>query len=233
MSAEMSGRPPRHAPLVFVDDIDGLGLERGDAHHLGRVLRIRAGEDVTAADGAGAWRPCRWTGDGLEAAGEPRHEVVAEPAVTVALAPTKGERPAWAVQKLTEIGVDRIVIVTAERSVVRWDAGRAGTHLDRLARVAREAAAQSRRAAIPPVVGPVPVAEMVASGAALAEPGGPPLSLRHPSVVVGPEGGWAPDELRGAPTAGLGTTILRTETAAVVAASLLVALRNGYIVVEE
>jgi 16S rRNA (uracil1498-N3)-methyltransferase len=230
MSAERSGRPPRHPPLVFVADLVALALERDDVHHLGRVLRIRVGEEVTAADGAGAWRSCRWTGDGLEAAGEPRTEVVVEPAVTVALAPTKGERPAWAVQKLTEIGVDRMVIVIAERSVVRWDAGRAGAHLDRLGRVAREAAAQSRRATIPPVEGPVGVAEMVADGAVLADPAGPPLSLQQPTVVVGPEGGWTPEELRDAPTAGLGTTILRTETAAVVAASLLVALRNGYIV---
>lgn len=223
-------RPPRHAPLAFVDDLDELRLAGDDVHHLGRVLRVPVGDEVTAADGEGWWRPCRWTGAGLEAAGEARREPRPEPKLTVALAPTKGERPAWAVQKLTEIGIDRIVVVMAERSVVRWDGERAAAHVGRLGRVAREAAAQSRQATIPAVQGPTGVTELLGEGAVLAEPGGPAVTLAHPAVVVGPEGGWAPPELDGAPTAGLGSTILRTETAAVVAGSLLVALRNGYIV---
>ena len=142
----------------------------------------------------------------------------------------KGERPEWAVQKLTEIGVDRIVPLQTARSVVRWPLGEADRQLDRLRRVAREAAVQSRRLWLP-VVGPVTgLAEAVGaeSGVALASPGGAPPTLDHPTVLVGPEGGWTDDELAwGAPTVSLGPTVLRTETAAVVAGTLLCALRSA------
>jgi 16S rRNA (uracil1498-N3)-methyltransferase len=148
--------------------------------------------------------------------------------VTVAFAVVKGSRPEWAVQKLTEIGVDRIVPLLAARSVVRWSAG--SGHVDRLRRVAREASMQSRRTWLP-VVEDVATLRAVAEepGAVLAHPGGGPPSLDHPVVLVGPEGGWDDDELTAAGTrlVGLGPHILRTETAAVVAGALLCALRAG------
>ena len=80
--------------------------------------------------------------------------MAAEPAVTVAFAPVKGDRPEWVVQKLTELGVDRIVPITTRRSVVSWEG-------DRATRVAGEAfpggpggASQSRRTRLPEI-GPV------------------------------------------------------------------------------
>ena len=147
------------------------------------------------------------------------------PQVTVAFALVKGSRPEWAVQKLTELGVDRIVPLVAARSVVRREEG--SGHFARLRRVAREAAVQSRRLWLP-VVDDVARFELVAAGpgAALAHPGGRPPSLDHPLLLVGPEGGWDDAELDlGLPRVGLGPQVLRTETAAVVAGTLLCALR--------
>ena len=209
-------------------------LDPGDRHHLERVLRLRAGEAVTASDGAGRWVACRFStggreGPGLEVDGEVVAEPAAAPPITVAFAPTKGDRPEWAVQKLTELGVDRIVPLLAARSVVRWTGDRAAGPVERLRRVAREAAMQSRRAWLPVVEQPTTFAEAAGRpGAALAVPGGQPPSLGRTVVLVGPEGGWDADELgAGLPTMGLGPNVLRTETAAVAAATLLAALRSG------
>ena len=92
---------------------------------------------------------------------------------------------------------------------------------------------QSRRLLLPVVEGPLPVAELAAADptrACLAEPGGDPPALGRPVVLIGPEGGWTPEERAcGLPTLGLTPTILRTETAAVAAAILLAGLRSGVV----
>ncbi len=221
---------------VFVEDVESPELAVTDRHHLAKVLRLRDGEVVTAADvgGSGRWRVCRFAA-GVAAGLEPEGEVTVEPPlvpeVAVAFAPTKGDRPEWAVQKLTELGVDRIVPLVAGRSVVRWTGDRAVSAVERLRRVAREAAMQSRRARLPVVEEVASFSDVVGrAGAALAVAGGDPPSLATPLVLVGPEGGWEPDELAaGAPTVGLGPGVLRTETAAVASGSLLVALRAGLV----
>jgi 16S rRNA (uracil1498-N3)-methyltransferase len=139
--------------MVFVDDPSHPVLTGDDARHLLDVLRLRPGESVVA--GAGSWVPCRVAGPtGGRAPGELDAVLVADgelvtatpavPAVTVAFVPAKGDRPEWVVQKLTELGVDRIVPVTSRRSVVRWDPDRAERAAARLRRVAREAAAHLR-----------------------------------------------------------------------------------------
>lgn len=217
------------AAHAFVVDVEVPELAADDRRHLERALRLRAGETVTVSDGAGRWRPCRFTPGGLEPCGEITVEERPAPSVTVAIALTKGERLDWAVQKLTELGVDRVVPFTAERSVVRWDGGRSGHHVDRLRRIAHQAAMQSRRTWLPEVDDLRSFAEAAAvPGAVLADPGGEPPSLDRPVVLVGPEGGWAEDEAAvGLPAVGLGPTVLRSETAAVAAGTLLCALRAG------
>ena len=117
------------------------------------------GERVTAADGYGRWR--RYVivtaRDGvldLRATSAFEHEASLDPGLAVAPSLTKGDRPELVVQQLTELGVDRIVVVEAARSVVRWDDNRAAVAMQRLARVAREAGAQSRRARLPGARGP-------------------------------------------------------------------------------
>ena len=205
-------------------------LEEDDRHHLERVLRLRDGDIVTVADGGGGWRRCTLGAGGrLDPDGEVVHEPAPAPLVTVAFALTKGERPELAVQKLTELGVDRIVVFPAARSVARWDADRAVRHLERLRRVARGAAVQSRRARLPEVsdLGSLP-SLLEEQGAAIADPGGDPPSLALPMIVVGPEGGFTAEERALArATVRLGPHVLRAETAAMAAGALLVALREG------
>ncbi|HUS61779.1 MAG TPA: RsmE family RNA methyltransferase [Acidimicrobiales bacterium] len=220
----------RSAAHVFVDDLDAPALLDADAHHLGRVLRLRDGESVTVGDGRGGWRSCRFLAGGLDLDidGETRRDPAPVVGITVGFALLKGDRPELVVAKLTELGVDRIVAVVAERAVVRWDDDKAGHGVDRLRRVAREAAMQSRRLWLPEVAPLTAVASL--SDAALAEPGGRPPSLDRPVVIVGPEGGWTAAELAGAAaTADLGPQVLRGETAAIAVAVLLTALRAGLV----
>lgn len=224
------GRRPRGH--VFVDDLEQPELAPVDRHHLERVLRLRPGDPVTASDGRGGLRPCvLGTGGRLEPVAPATRVERATPAIAIGLAATKGDRPEWAVQKLTEVGVDEIVFFVAERSVVRWEGERALRHLERLRRVAREAAMQSRRAWLPKVTG-VETFWAVASrpGAVLAEREGAPPSLSSPVVLVGPEGGWSEAERAvGLPLVALADGVLRGETAAVAAGVLLAGLRAGVV----
>jgi 16S rRNA (uracil1498-N3)-methyltransferase len=245
--------------LVFVDDLDAPELTGEDAHHLAAVLRLRAGETVAAADGAGGWRLCEWPGptrsgrgrrrDGsvpapdsgearLEPTGEIHRKERARPSLEVGFSFAKAERNEWAVAKLVELGIDRLSLLVSERTVVRPDRGGAAHRLARLQRIVREAAMQSRRPYLPEVREPVgfgdvvdrAVAEAGADAVALAEPGGSPLSLASTVVLVGPEGGWAPDELRRVERhVSVGDGVLRIETAAVACGAILAALRAGAI----
>jgi 16S rRNA (uracil1498-N3)-methyltransferase len=245
------GLPPaarRAAAHVFVADLGRPELTEADRHHLVRVLRVQDGEVISTADNAGGWRLCRLRGSLLLPDGEVVRVVVPAPPVTVAFAPPKGDRADWAVQKLTELGVDRIVALAADRGVVRWEAERAQRAVRRWRAIAREAAMQARRARIPEVDGPISPAALLDQGwldgdacagagvggveragrVALAEPGGIPPSIEQPTVLVGPEGGWSEREASlPVVRVGLGDTILRTETAAVVAAARLLADRTA------
>jgi 16S rRNA (uracil1498-N3)-methyltransferase len=219
----------RAGPHVFVADVRAPVLDLVDHHHLARVLRLRSDELFTISDGAGAWRTARWTGDETpEVVSEVRKVPPPVRAVMVGFALVKGDRPELVVQKLTELGVDVIVPFVAERSVVRWDEAKATTAANRLSKVAREAAMQCRRCHLPRVE-PLAAFDRCAGapGVVLAERGGPPPSPEVLGVIVGPEGGWTPDELRGRPTVGLGDHVLRAETAAITAGVLLTALRAG------
>jgi 16S rRNA (uracil1498-N3)-methyltransferase len=217
---------------VFVDDVDNPMLADADRHHLERSLRVRRGDPVVVSDGRGRWRAGTLGGRGVvETTGDVEAVEPARPEITIAFALTKGERPELVVQKLTEVGVDRIVPFAAARSVVRWDANRATANLQRLRRVVREAAMQCRRAWLPEIA-PVATFETVRtlSGAAMADLDGGPPTLDHPTVVVGPEGGWSDEErVAGLPAVGLGPHVLRAETAAIAAGVLLVALRTRLI----
>jgi 16S rRNA (uracil1498-N3)-methyltransferase len=155
------------------------------------------------------------------------------------MAPPKGERLTWAVQKLTELGADEIVLLETPRSVRRWQGERAERIAVRLDHVAREAAKQARRRFLPSLSGPVPWVEAVTpSGGPLVvlwERAERPLLDHLPapapdgiSLVVGPEGGIPDDDARAAEAAGaelasLGQNVLRTETAAIAAAAITLA----------
>ena len=221
------------AAHVLVDDLESPVLDETDRHHLGSVLRLRDGEIVSATDGRGGWRICRFAAGGrLVAEGEAGSCDRPVPPVCVAFTPVKGDRTEWAVQKMTELGVDRIVLMRTERSVVRWEGARTESHLRKLHAVARQAVMQSRGLWMPSVEGVIAFEDAAAlPGAVLAEPGGSPISLAASTVLVGPEGGWSDHErtLATGRTVSLGAGVLRTETAAVAAGVLLTALRAGVV----
>jgi 16S rRNA (uracil1498-N3)-methyltransferase len=230
VSAGPSPSPRSAAAHVFVEDLAEPRLDPADDHHLRRVRRLRDGDTVTVGDGRGRWRPAIFAVT-LEPSGPIVVDPPPAPPITIAFAPAKGERPEWVVQKLTELGIDRIVPLVTERGVVRWDEARAPRQVERWGRIAREAAAQSRRTWLPEVTPPVPFAEAVRwAGAALAEAGGARPTLARAVVLTASEGGWAPEErgtasALGVPLVGLGAHVLRAETAAVAAGVLLAAER--------
>ena len=213
------------AAHVLVPDVAAPAPDADAMHHLLRVLRLRDGEVVTVTDGAGRWRSCALVGGSIEPTGDVRVVERRLSALTVAVAPPKGERLEWLVAKCTEVGVDRIVLLDADRSVVRWTGERAERQLERLGRIIVEASMQSRRVWLPELAGPVPTSEALRS-ARVAEPGGDPMTSEVSTIAIGPEGGWSPSELAIAcRRVSLGDQILRVETAAVAAAVLMVNAR--------
>jgi 16S rRNA (uracil1498-N3)-methyltransferase len=221
---------------VFVEALtDECTITGTDGHHLQRARRVRAGEAMTAADGAGAWRRYEVQSAGrgeivLAATGPVRVEPELVPSVGVGIALTKALDAV--VAKLTELGVARIEPFRAARSVVRWDAARAAAAQTRLATIVREAAAQCRRARLPDVRPVVDLREFsVRRGLVLADRDGVSAAALEPpgpagwTVLVGPEGGFAPDEQAGLGTGvarlTLGPHVLRAETAPVAAAAVL------------
>jgi 16S rRNA (uracil1498-N3)-methyltransferase len=225
---------------VLVERLDDeLDVAGDDGHHLARARRLRVGEAVTAADGSGHWREyvvatVHRSSLSLVASGAARPEPDLMPPLAVAFALTKGVKPETVVRQLTELGVDAVIPVVAERSIARPGADGADRVVARLQRVAREAAMQSRRARLPEVSPPVPLLELVGRpGLVVAERGGaatlPDGGDGGWTVLVGPEGGFSPSEaeaLGSAPRLALGAHVLRAETAAVAAAALLGAARR-------
>jgi 16S rRNA (uracil1498-N3)-methyltransferase len=214
------------------------------AAHLGRVLRAQVGQefDIVTGDMTRIGR--------ITAISEDRVEFVLGDVVTaksvanltLALAIFKFDRMEWAIEKCTEIGIARIVPVIARRTDTRL-ASAAVKRYERWQRIVRQAAEQSRRDGAPEITLPTRLkdlakASVLASSAAgttrvvLAETEHKSrlrdvLQSSESAVVlaVGPEGGWTQDELRwfresGWATASIGETILRAETAAIVAAAL-------------
>ena len=203
-----------------VADLLAPELSRDDDHHLRRVLRARAGEEVVLSDGRGSWRFATVSQTALDPTSEVRTDPPA-PGATLYLAPLKGERAEWAVAKATEVGVTTIVPLTSQRLALKFRGEMRDKVLARWRRVADETCAQCRRSydvviAEPLAPGEVPEDVCVADFAGGGDWSG------VSAVAVGPEGGWEPgewgDERR---RVSLGPTVLRGETAAVVAAALI------------
>lgn len=221
-------------PHAFVVDLDSPILADEDHHHLAKALRLRAGDALTLSDAAGRWRTAVFGVDGSVGSPGPIHEVGAPSRpVTLAFALTKGAKPETVVQKATELGVDRVVIFHGERSVPRWDLAKRAKSKSRFERIAREAAMQSRRVRLPSVeifdrladfCGQEPAGSRPST--ARADFGGGAVRAEVHTIIIGPEGGWGPVERELVPeVVDLGPTVLRSETAAIVAASALVSHR--------
>ncbi|HEU0129728.1 MAG TPA: 16S rRNA (uracil(1498)-N(3))-methyltransferase [Mycobacteriales bacterium] len=229
------------APLFLAGSLEGdvLTLGGDEGRHAATVRRIQPGEHVDLGDGAGQVASCVVE---AVAGGTLTLRVVARrtepppaPRLVVVQALAKGDRAEDAVEAMTEVGVDEVVPWAAARCVVRWDGERGAKARARWAATARAAAKQSRRAWVP-AVAPLAATRDVAarlSAAALAvvlhEDAQRPLAAAtvpaggEVVVVVGPEGGIAEDELAafGVEPYRLGRSVLRTSTAGVAAAAVL------------
>lgn len=225
---------------------DTVVLAGDEGRHAVAVRRIAVGEVILLADGAGT--AVRGPVVSVEKASLTMtvDEIVRTPQrpvrYVVAQALAKGDRAELAVECMTEMGVDEVVPWQASRSIVKWVADRAERHLAKWRSTAREATKQSRRFQVPVVTVPMSTRELAlrvpdtALTLILHESATQPLSsVALPSegeilLVVGPEGGIAPDELDSLTSAGgvvvsLGDGVLRTSTAGVVALAQLEALR--------
>ncbi len=230
---------------VFVDRIEDREARAtgSSAHHLARSVRLRPGEAVEISDQSRACRAVTVACSPTEVRFRVEEELQeTAPAVRMdaALAIIRFSRFEWAVEKLTELGVCSVTPIVADRSDTKLVAASA-KRVDRWRRIAFEAAQQARRLAAPFVGQPTAFDRFVRScrnpSRIIAQPGGPPV--RAPpagearTFLVGPEGGWTAAEERlaheqGFALAGLGETILRSETAAVALAAISTSsLREG------
>ena len=221
---------------------DTVTLAGDEGRHAVVVRRLRVGERVVLTDGRGhgvggtvtavADASLRLTVDNVRQVPEPavRH--------VVAQALAKGERAELAVEILTEVGVDEILPWSASRSIVRWSADRTARGLARWRSAAREATKQSRRLRVP-LVGELVSTTALANridqadlALVLHEEASEPLSTvaLPPAgtvlIIVGPEGGIAPEELdafvvAGARPVSISDGVLRTSTAGAVAVARL------------
>jgi 16S rRNA (uracil1498-N3)-methyltransferase len=237
-------------PQHLVPTLDGVvpgatvTVDGEEAYHAVVVRRLRVGEQVQLADGAGLVATGEVASTGKRVFTVTVAEVASppepRPRITVVQALPKGDRGELAVEVLTEIGVARIVPWAASRSVAVWKGERAAKSHAKWAATAREAAKQSRRAWHPdvePLVTTLDAAAIVQAAdlaVVLHEEAIEPLgALAVPDageivVVVGPEGGLAPEELAtfdaaGAVTCRMGVEVLRTSTAGLAAVAALLA----------
>ena len=229
---------------------DTAALVGEHAAHLARVLRAEVGQefDIAAGDEIRRGTITTISYDRVEFAlasksyRKLRSKSLGNPAkITLALAIFKFDRMEWAIEKCTEIGVARIVPVIARRTDAHLATASVKRH-ERWQRLVRQAAEQSRRSAPPEIAAPVKLKDLadalppegmtrIVLAESLAESEenrlGDVLRPQSGEVVlaIGPEGGWADGELTwfyeaGWIAASLGQTILRAETAAIVAMAL-------------
>lgn len=212
-----------------------VALPDAEARHL-RVSRVAPEERVVLLDGAGGRARARLSVGGREVVVEELLPERGEPARRVTLLLGVGElaRVEWAVEKGTECGAARFVLVAAARSQ-RAHVAAATARIERLRRIAVEAVKQCDRSVVPPVHAPQALSDalgVVPGPLLVARPGAPRIDAGTPparriAVAIGPEGGFdGPEEelleRAGAVPFGLGSRILRLETAVVAALSRLV-----------
>lgn len=219
-----------------------ISLDGEDGRHAVVVRRIRPGEQVMVGDGRGFGVRGRVRAVGRADLTLEVTETLATPGtgrrVVAVQALAKGDRSELAVEMLTETGVTAIIPWAASRSVVRWSGERGERSLAKWQATAREAAKQSRRLRIPEVTSPMTTALVArrlaeADVALVLHEAATQRLVDHPLpedaeviVIIGPEGGIAPEELdafvaAGAASVSISDGVLRTSTAGAVAIALL------------
>lgn len=229
---------------LFLAELDGDLAPGGrvvvtgeEAHHAVAVKRITVGEKVLLSNGHGLGVRAEVIEVGRRELVATILEVIAAPSPSlvwgVVQALAKGDRSELAVQMITELGVREILAWQSARSIVRWQGDRTDRALDKWRATAREAAKQSRRLFVPEILA-ASTAEVAAAIAAvdvalvLHEDAPQHIAgVELPEegtglVIVGPEGGIAPEELdrfvaAGAQLVNISDGVLRTSTAAAVA----------------
>ncbi len=212
---------------------DVVTLDGREAHHAS-VNRLRTGEAVLLGDGRGTLAEA--TVEESNPArirlriGESRFTPRPTPEIWLAQALAKGDRDELAVQAATEVGVSGVIPVQAARSVSRWSGPKLDKGVARWESIVREASKQAIRPWVPDVAAPVAPADLVSprdrvlvldprADTRLADAvGDTPRGVARIVLAIGPEGGFAPEEIDRLTAAGavpvvLGDTVLRTSTA--------------------
>ena len=233
-------------PRFFVNGPLAVGettvIDSADARHIAGALRMAVGESLTLCDGNGTDYAATITAIGKDAVTVSVDNAApnaTEPslAVTLYMGMPKGDKLEFVIQKAVELGVTKVVPVVTARSIVRVSGKDAEKKQVRLQRIAAEAAGQCGRGIIPTVYAPIDfktaLARLKEERVLLCyEGGGAPIgTLVTPddtavSLVIGPEGGFAPEEVEAIKTLGgqiatLGPRILRCETAPLAALAVL------------
>jgi len=233
------------APLFLVGSLpdgDEFRLDGPEGHHAATVQRLRVGERLVLCDGRGGTASAVVTSAGRGILDvridERRYAAAPDPRLVVVQGLAKGDRGELAIQAMTEVGADTIVPWSAARSVAQWQGERGERSRQRWVDTAREAAKQARRAWVPDVTQAESTRQVCGrvGGAGFAvvlheEATTSLATVELPrtgeiAMVVGPEGGVAPDELdafvsAGAVSVRLGVNVLRTSTAGVAALAVL------------
>ena len=228
-----------HRFFVAPDELEGdaLPLPAAIDHQVRRVLRLREGEEIVLLDGLGTEVRCliepsgrlRVVGRG-ESTTEPHHRL------TICQALLKGDGLERVIQQGTELGVAAFRLFVSERCVVRQVSP---SRMDRVRAIARESAEQSERGVIPEIHSPGPLSSVLDPSAVLlferTSDAEPRLGTLEPptSVIIGPEGGFAPSEVQsardaGVTVAGLGSRILRSESVAIAAAAVILSRAGDF-----
>lgn len=215
-----------------------------DAKHIKTVLRAKEGEEITICDGCGTDYLCKICGfgDGVETEILEKMPCEAEPRTKITLYQglPKADKMEWIIQKCVELGVVRIVAVSTERAIVKLDK-KEEKKLDRWQKIAEAAAKQSGRGIIPQMGKKVlSFSQAVEEAASLDGAIIPYEKEQHHGlkefvqdfkgqeigIFIGPEGGFSEEEIHLAKEKGilpitLGKRILRTETAGMTTAAIL------------
>jgi len=239
----MSRRRFYASPEQIIDA--SVSLSADEAHHLARVVRLRIGDEAQVFDGEGREYRCRVAeiekhSARLEVIDEIKDEVESPLRLTLAQALAKGEKFDLIVQKATELGVSAIVPIVTEHTDMKLSDDSSARRMDRWRRISMESLKQSGRRRLVEIKTPVALNEFVESlvdsstNLVMSERGGLPVRKALKGVdpnsdviaLIGPEGGWSDIEYelfrsRGLTMITLGPRVLRTETAAIAAVTLI------------
>jgi 16S rRNA (uracil1498-N3)-methyltransferase len=227
-----------HVPPAQLARGNPVALTASQARYVETVLRLRSGAAIEVFDGEGRRFEAELEPSGLRIGKELPRGPGSALDVWLAQAIVKGDKLDLVVQKATELGASRILLLDTSRSVVKLDDRRAGSRVERLRRVAEEAARQCGRREVPPIDGPLALDDLSERLepdrlGLLLDPEGSELRLSQVArgasrlcLAVGPEGGFAPEErdraaAEGMVSVSLGRLVLRTETAGLAALAIV------------